>query len=107
MVVLFLVVSSGADVGWVKRCSEKSVVKSESFNRHESLGLLAAPTRVCRWQSTIRISNHTAGSPLDFARFGQFILDGFKPCRGLEVALLTNRESFKFRSYVINMKERR
>lgn len=48
-----------------------------------------------------------AGSSLAVARFGQFVFDGFKPCTGLEVALLANRESFQFRGYVINMKERR
>ena len=47
------------------------------------------------------------GSSLDFARFGQFAFDGFEPRTGFEVTLLANRESFKFRGYVINMKERR
>ena len=32
---------------------------------------------------------------------------GFEQCTALEVALVANRESFKFRGYVVNMKERR
>lgn len=90
-------------------CLEMSRVNGGStvlWNRVGAGGLLNQATNpILPLAKHNKNRNRTTGSPLDFARFGEFIFDGFEPRTGLEVALLANRESPKFRGYVINMKQ--